>query len=311
MLSNRDSRQIAILGVPVEEGAGRQGCRMGPDALRIAGLIEVLQDLDHDVEDYGDVGYIPTELQLSGNANNPEFISGWARSIFKSGLRAFTQERIPIFLGGDHSLSMGSVAAALEFAQQLQRPLHVLWLDAHADFNTPYTSDTGNMHGMSTALLCGESGFEGLIDNFPALPPERLHIFGARSIDLPEKDRLAERSVDVCDMRRLDEYGTAPLVRQILDDVRSEGGMLHVSLDVDFLDPQIAPGVGTAVPGGATFREGHLVMEMVSESGLMSSLDLVELNPFLDERGKSARLMVELAASAFGRKVFDKRTEAA
>ncbi|MGH1350861.1 MAG: arginase family protein, partial [Methyloligellaceae bacterium] len=205
MLSNRDKRHIAILGVPVEEGAGRQGCRMGPDALRIAGLVEVLQELDHDVEDYGDVSRCPSSLQLAGNAVHSDHVSGWARSIFKAGLQAFGRERIPIFLGGDHSLSMGSVAAALGHAEQLGRPLHVLWLDAHADFNTPFTSDTGNMHGMSTALLCGESGFDGVMEYFPTLPPRQLHIFGARSIDLPEKDRLAERSVDVCDMRRLDE----------------------------------------------------------------------------------------------------------
>ncbi len=311
MLSNRDRRQIAILGVPVEEGAGRQGCRMGPDALRIAGLVEVLQELDHDVEDYGNVIRGQSSLQLAGNAVHSDLVSGWARSVFETGLEVFAREKVPIFLGGDHSLSMGSVAAALLYAEQTNQPLHVLWLDAHADFNTPFTSDTGNMHGMSTALLCGENGFDGMMERFPTLPPKQLHIFGARSIDLPEKDRLAERSVDVSDMRRLDEYGTATLIRQILDQVKSDGGMLHVSLDVDFLDPLIAPGVGTAVPGGATFREGHLIMEMVSESGLMSSLDLVELNPFLDERGKSARLMVELAASAFGRKVFDRRTEAA
>ncbi len=311
MLPEQDRKNIALIGIPVEEGAGRQGCRMGPDALRIAGIHKALEDLGHNVTDLGDIISEKVEIEIKGRANSAPQVVGWTNSLFNIADKTLSSNLIPVYLGGDHSLSMGSLSAALTYAETCNKPLHVLWLDAHADYNTPETSPTGNMHGMSTAYCCGEFDLGIREHNFPKLKHQNLHIFGARSIDNQEKERLAKRGVDICDMRAIDEFGTAPLIRRILDQVESEHAMLHVSLDVDFLDPKIAPGVGTTVPGGATFREAHLVMEMVSESNLMTSLDLVELNPFLDERGKSARLMVELAASIFGRKVFDRHTEAA
>lgn len=311
MLSEEDLKKIALIGAPVEEGAGRQGCRMGPDALRIAGLEDVLTDLGHSVSDLGNVISEKVEVEISGNANCSSEVAGWAYSLYEVAEKTFSNGFIPVFLGGDHSLSMGSLVAALVNAEKQGKPLHVLWLDAHADFNTPETSPSGNMHGMSTAYCCGEFDFGKADRAFPRLRYQNLHIFGARSIDNREKKRLRDRGVDICDMRALDEFGAAPLIRNIIEQVKADNGLLHVSLDVDFLDPKIAPGVGTTVPGGATYREAHLVMEMVSESNLMTSLDLVELNPFLDERGKSARLMVELAASAFGKRIFDRHTEAA
>ena len=193
-------------------------------------------------------------------------------------------------LGGDHSLAMGSIGGVARHAAEAGRELFVLWLDAHSDFNTPLTSPSGNMHGMSLAMLCREPGLEGVFGDEPHgfIDPSRLHLFGIRSIDSGERRLLQDRGVDVVDMRRLDEDGFAVSIRRIIDRVRARNGLLHVSLDVDFLDPTIAPGVGTAVPGGATYREAHLVMELLYESGLKPSLDLVELNPFLDERGKSA-----------------------
>jgi arginase len=301
---------ISVIGVPMEAGAGRQGCRMGPDALRIAGITESLRDCGAEVADLGNVAPVAATVTLAGQARGASEIAGWARAIMAAAAPVFGAGRIPVFLGGDHSLSIGSAAAALHQAARAGRKLHVLWLDAHADFNTPATSPSGNMHGMPCAFLCGEAGFAGLLDGVPVLPPSRLHVFGARSIDGGERSLLAARGVDVCDMRLIDEHGVKSLMRTILDGIAAEGGDLHVSLDVDFLDPAIAPGVGTTVPGGATFREAHLVMELIHESGLMRSIDLVELNPYLDNKGKSARLLVDLVSSAFGRSIFDRRTPA-
>jgi arginase len=201
---------------------------------------------------------------------------------------------------------MGSISGVARHAAEAGRELFVLWLDAHSDFNTPLTSPSGNMHGMSAAMLSREPGLEEVFgDELHAfIDPGRLHLFGIRSIDSGERRLLQDRGVDVVDMRRLDEDGFAVSIRRIIDRVKARDGLLHVSLDVDFLDPAIAPGVGTAVPGGATYREAHLVMELLYESGLSPSLDLVELNPFLDERGKSALLLVDLTASLFGRQVY-------
>jgi arginase len=201
---------------------------------------------------------------------------------------------------------MGSIGGVARHAAEAGRELFVLWLDAHSDYNTPATSPSGNMHGMSLAALCREPGLEGVFGDTPngTIAPSRLHLFGIRSIDADERRLLHARGVDVVDMRRLDEDGFAVSIRRIIDRVRERKGLLHVSFDVDFLDPTIAPGVGTPVPGGATHREAHLVMELLYESGLAPSLDLAELNPFLDERAKSALLLVDLTASLFGRQVY-------
>jgi arginase len=214
--------------------------------------------------------------------------------------------RLPVVLGGDHSLAMGSVSGIARHAAETGRKLFVLWLDAHSDYNTPRTSPSGNMHGMPVAMLSGELGFDDVLGGDPQrrVDPACIHLFGIRSIDADERRLLQARGVDVVDMRRLDEDGFALSIRRVIERVRAADGLLHLSLDVDFLDPAIAPGVGTAVPGGATYREAHLVMELLYESGLSPSLDLVELNPFLDERGKSALLLVDLAASLFGRQVY-------
>lgn len=300
---NREQfKTIRLIGVPVDAGAGRLGCRMGPDALRVAGLRPALEALGLEVEDQGDLPRAPhSELGE---------IAAWTRVLAAESHRALAEGCQPIFLGGDHSLSMGSVAGAARFAHEAGRPLHVIWLDAHADFNTPTTSPSGNMHGMPMAFFCGEPGFNGYLDDLVVTPPENVHIFGVRSIDAAERALLADRGVDVCDMRMIDEHGAPALLRRILDEVKAADALLHVSFDVDFLDPDVAPGVGTTVPGGATFREAHLAMEMICDSGLMTSLDLVELNPYLDDRGRSARAMVELTESAFGRRIFDRPTPA-
>jgi arginase len=302
-------RPIAIIGAPVDVGASVPGSAMGPAMLRTAGIVKSLRDLGRDVEDRGDLA-LPRSLVRAatpeGKAHRFAHVSAWARLLARETYASLRAGRVPIVLGGDHSLAMGSIGGVARHAAEAGRELFVLWLDAHSDFNTPLTSPSGNMHGMAAAMLCRERGFEGVFGDEPHgfIEPNRLHLFGIRSIDSGERRLLQDRGVDVVDMRMLDEHGFAVSIRRIIDRVRARDGLLHVSLDVDFLDPTIAPGVGTAVPGGATYREAHLVMELLYESDLKPSLDLVELNPFLDERGKSALLLVDLTASLMGRQVY-------
>jgi arginase len=302
-------RSITILGAPVEAGASVPGSATGPAMLRTAGIVKTLRELGHDVEDRGDLPHphrLIHALSPEGKSHRFAHVSAWARLLARETYAVLRSGRTPIVLGGDHSLAMGSIGGVARLAAEAGRELFVLWLDAHSDFNTPLTSPSGNLHGMAAAMLCREPGFEGVFGDEPHgfVEPGRLHLFGIRSIDSGERRLLHARGVDVVDMRMLDEYGFAVSIRRIIDRVRARDGLLHVSLDVDFLDPTIAPGVGTAVPGGATYREAHLVMELLYESGLAPSLDLVELNPFLDERGKSALLLVDLTASLFGRQVY-------
>ncbi len=300
---------ITILGAPVEAGAGVAGCAMGPAMLRTAGIARTLRDLGHDVVDLGDLALghpLADPHPPEGRARHFAEIAAWTRDLSRETYAILREGRLPLVLGGDHSLAMGSIGGVARFAAEANRKLFVLWLDAHSDYNTPETSQSGNMHGMPVAMLAGEPGFEAMLGDAPRalIDPRHVHLFGIRSIDADERRLLKARGVDVVDMRRLDEDGFAVSIRRIIDRVTAADGLLHVSLDVDFLDPTIAPGVGTAVPGGASSREAHLVMELLFESGLTPSLDLVELNPFLDDRGKSALLLVDLAASLFGRQVY-------
>jgi arginase len=300
---------IAILGAPVDAGASVPGSAMGPAMLRTAGIVKSLRDLGCDVEDRGDLAHPHLLVHgpaPEGRAHRFAHVAAWARALARETYAVARAGRTPIVLGGDHSLAMGSIGGVARHAAEAGRELFVLWLDAHSDFNTPLSSPSGNMHGMAAAMLCREPGFDAMFGDEPHgfIEPDRLHLFGIRSIDSGERRLLRDRGVDVVDMRMLDERGFAVSIRRVIDRVRARDGLLHVSLDVDFLDPTIAPGVGTAVPGGATYREAHLVMELLYESGLNPSLDLVELNPFLDERGKSALLLVDLTASLFGRQVY-------
>jgi arginase len=207
-------------------------------------------------------------------------------------------------------LSMGSVNGIARRWHEIGRELFVIWLDAHADYNTPATTLSGNMHGMSAAFLCGEPGLDSLLGGEPraSIDPDQLELFGTRSIDKLEKDLLRDRRISVADMRQIDEFGVGVLIHRVIDKVKARNGVLHVSFDIDFLDPSLAPGVGTTVPGGATYREAHLVMEMLHDSGLVQSVDIVELNPFLDERGRTARAAVELIGSLFGQQITDRPT---
>lgn len=299
-----------LIGAPVDCGKRRRGCLMGPDAYRTAGLAEALQDLGCRVEDMGNL--TPADHQPDSNEGRIHALNeniGWTNRLTRVAEQAL-ERGLPIFLGGDHALSLGSVAGAANYAATQERPLFVLWLDAHSDFHTPETTASGNLHGTPLGYVTGRSGFGG----FPAVrhpvPQENICIIGLRSVDRPEREALQQTDVQFHDMRAIDETGIARPLEAFLTRVAAANGMLHVSLDVDFLDPAIAPAVGTTVPGGATMREGHLVMEMLHDSGLLTSLDLVELNPFLDDRGRTAQVMVDLAASALGRCVFDRPTRA-
>ena len=301
-----------LIGAPVDSGQQRPGCLMGPAAYRVARLGDTLAALGHTVEDRGDVspGEIGSETAANSAVHHLSETLGWTRELALAG-RDACATGLPIFLGGDHSLSLGSVSGVAAHARGIGRPLFVLWLDAHSDIHTPVTTQSGNLHGTPLAYLAGRAGF----DHFPAFPapvPEKnICLFGIRSVDPAEHAALEASDITVNDMRVLDEFGFAVPMRAFLDQVRAANGLLHVSLDVDFLDPSIAPAVGTTVPGGATFREAHLVCELIHESGLMTSLDLVELNPFLDERGQTAKMMVDLVGSLMGRKVFDRPTRSA
>lgn len=310
---NDKTKAVTLIGVPLEEGSGRGGCAMGPAALRIAGIGSALGELGYRVTDAGDLRPTPTtELGEHAHARNLPVVAAFTRAIEDRTYRAATEGTLPVLLGGDHSLSMGSVSGMARRARELGRPLFVLWLDAHADFNTPSTSPSGNIHGMPVAFFCGKAEFAPILPaGRPFVDPRQVYQVGIRSVDDDERLAITENGVNVFDMRAIDEDGMGAIMRRIIADVSKVNGLLHVSLDVDFLDPDVAPGVGTTVPGGATFREAHLIMEMLHDSGLVSSLDLVELNPFLDDRGKSARVIVELAASLFGRRILDRPTRAA
>jgi len=302
--------RIELIGAPMDCGKRRQGCLMGPDAYRVAGIAGALRDLGHEVTDLGNIAPdLPSaSLETDGIHARVENIA-WTRALAEAA-EASVGRAMPIFLGGDHALSLGSVSGAARTAARTGRPQFVLWIDAHADFHSLATSESGNLHGMPLAYVTGQPGFDGFPEVAAPVAEERVAILGLRSVDGAEKRALQASRIAYTDMRAIDEGGIARPLAAFLERVVAENGALHVSLDVDFLDPAIAPAVGTTVPGGATIREAHLAMEMLSDSGRVTSLDLVELNPFLDERGRTAALMVDLAASLMGRRVFDRPTRA-
>lgn len=304
-------QDIIMIGCPVDSGKRNLGCLMGPDSYRTAGLATALTDLGHRVRDLGNMAPAPVD-PVPHAAPHLHALSetiGWTRTLFAAARKAM-DEGLPIFLGGDHSLSLGTVAGVTEHAHDMGRPQFVLWLDAHSDFHTPQSTSSGNLHGTPLAYVTGRDGFDAFPPLKAIVPQENICIIGLRSVDPDERRALQDSAIHRHDMREIDESGIARPLGAFLDKVEAAGGALHVSLDVDFIDPSMAPAVGTTVPGGATMREAHLVMEILHDSGLMTSLDLVELNPFLDERGRTAQLMVDLAASALGRRVFDRPTRA-
>ncbi len=298
------TNKIGLIGVPTDVGAGVRGACLGPEALRIAGLATSLTELGHKVADLGDLDGPPNPEEQPGNGcRNLREVSTWCRLLRDRTAEVADQGMTPVVLGGDHCIAMGSIAGIARHCSVAGKPLYVLWFDAHTDFNTPLSSPSGNVHGMPIAALCGriEDPEFDLGVPTPVVDPGHINLFGIRSVDQVEKASLVDSGMKVFDMRAIDERSTFTIMREILEEVTAAKGHLHVSLDVDFLDPSIAPGVGTTVPGGVTYREAHLCMEMIAESGLMRSLDLVELNPLLDERNKSAELLVDLTGSLFGK----------
>jgi arginase len=300
-----------LIGVPVQEGTGRLGCDMGPSAFRAAGITAALTDLGFDVIDRGNLAPAPIRDVSHANAalkSLPQIVA-WTEAVSDAVYREGANG-MPIVMGGDHSLGAGTLAGHARRAAELGRELFVLWLDAHADFHTLDSSVSGNLHGVPVAYATGRPSFDGI---YPALhvpvKTENICMLGVRSVDPAERTAIRETGIKVYDMRSIDEHGVGRLLAEFLEKVEKADGMLHVSFDVDFLDAEIAPGVGTTVPGGVTFREAHLVMEMLCDSGRVTSLDLVELNPFLDVRGRTAMLMVELTASLMGRTVLDRPTK--
>lgn len=306
---NRANR-IDILGIATAAGASVRGCGMGPEALRVAGLLEALIDLDLSLADHGDLRRAHPGLATNpASTRLPEErkadVLDLAARASDAGLAILQAGNFPVFLGGDHSIAIGTISAVARHCLPLDRPVHVLWIDAHADYNTPETSPSGNLHGMPLALLCGEAEFDESFRGewLGRIEARNVTVFGARSIDREERRLVQARGVDVVDMRKIDQIGVVAAMQKVIDKARAEGAHLHVSFDVDSIDPAIAPGGGTLVPGGLTYREAHLVMEMLHDSGVVGSLDVVELNPFLDHGGKTATVMVDLVASLFGRSV--------
>lgn len=302
-------QNIRLIGAPMDCGKRRRGCLMGPDAYRTAGLADALTTLGHKVTDHGNVCPGAFTPRPHPKLVDLEECIAWTNALADAS-EAAMNDALPIFMGGDHALAAGTVLGAMRHAVTQNRPLFVLWLDAHSDFHTPDSTDSGNLHGTPLGYLTGRDGFDGFPDLPAPLPHNHIMMLGLRSVDASERAALENTKVETIDMRQIDESGIATPLAAFLKRAAQANALIHVSLDVDFLDPAIAPAVGTTVPGGATVREAHLVMEMLHDSGLMTSLDLVELNPFLDERGRTATLMVDLVASALGRRVFDRPTRA-
>lgn len=294
---------LSLIGVPTDVGAGSRGARMGPDALRVAGLTQALAAFGHDVRDCGNLNgpANPWQPAVNGYRHLPE-VAAWNQALHDATYVELSQGRLPIMLGGDHCLAIGSISAVARHCKAVGKKLRVLWFDAHADFNTATLTPSGNIHGMPVACLCGHGPTELVDMGGPGhrLSPKDIRQIGIRSVDDGEKRMVAEMGIEVFDMRYIDEMGmrhTMELALALVD----ANTHLHVSLDVDFLDPDIAPGVGTTVRGGPTYREAQLCMEMIADTGRLASLDVVELNPALDVRNQTAELAVDLIESLFGK----------
>ena len=296
------TKSIRIFGVPMDLGQTRRGVDMGPSALRYAGLDVKLRKLGYRVADNGNLNVPLPENQPpdDSRARHLESIAAVCRDVCRAALECLAQGEHAIFLGGDHSISIGTVSAMDTHGESVG----VLWVDAHGDFNTPEITPSGNVHGMALAALLGLGAPELTNIGRPGakLLPSEVVLFGVRDLDPQEAVALREAGVLVITMREIDELGVAAAARVALDRL-APLSRLHVSLDMDSLDPQEAPGVGTPVPGGLTYREAHLLMEILADCGKVASLDIVEVNPILDHRNQTARLGVELAASLFGQRI--------
>jgi arginase len=301
--ADRNSASVALIGVPTDVGAGKRGASMGPEALRVAGIDKALARLGRGVIDRGNIsGPRNPENPRCGDYRHLPEVVAWCRSVHDAVYESLTAGEIPLTMGGDHSVAIGSVAAVARYCAERDRPFAMLWLDAHADFNVASSSPSGNIHGMPVGIIAGHGPPElvGLAGFQPMLPADRIVEIGIRSVDASEKKLVVDSGMVVYDMRRIDELRMRTAMEQALAHVAERDVHLHVSFDVDFLDPSIAPGVPSTVPGGPTYREAQLCMEMIYDSGLMKSLDVMELNPAYDEGNRTAELAVELVQSLFG-----------
>ena len=294
---------ISLIGAPTDIGAGSRGASMGPEAMRVANLQAVLESHGLQVTDRGNLAgpANPWQPPVDGYRHLPEVVA-WNQAVHAAVHAELTLGRLPILLGGDHCLGLGSISAVARHCRETGKKLRVLWLDAHADFNTSALTPSGNIHGMPVACLCGLGppaliSMGGLV---PALNPKWIRQIGIRSVDAGEKRLVHEVGLEVFDMRYIDEMGMRHTMELALATLDAHTH-LHVSFDVDFLDPAIAPGVGTTIPGGPTYREAQLCMEMIADTGRLASLDVMELNPALDVRNQTALLAVDLIESLFGK----------
>ena len=297
------ARRVSLIGAPTDIGAGDLGARLGPDAIRIAGLREALVARGVEVIDRGNLTGPENPWQPpSEGYRHLDGVVAWNRAVMDAVGAELRGGRMPVLLGGDHCLGLGSITAVAQYCREAGKTLRVLWLDAHADFNTSSVTPSGNIHGMPVACLCGLGPREltHLSGHSPAIAPDVIKQIGIRSVDEGEKRLVKEYGLDVYDMRYIDEVGMKRVMEEALEGVDANTH-LHVSFDVDFLDPAIAPGVGTTVPGGPNYREAQLVMEMIADTGRLGSLDIVELNPVLDNKNATALLAVDLVESLFGK----------
>ncbi len=296
------TKTIRIFGVPMDLGQRRRGVDMGPSAVRYAGLDQRLRSLGHTVLDNGNLSVpLPeNEPPDDSRARHLHSVAGVCRDVYAAALGCLEQDENAIFLGGDHSISIGTVSATAACGQ----PVGLIWVVAHGDFNTPEITPSGNVHGMALAALLGRGALELTSIGRPGAKvlPAQVVLIGARDLDPAERAALDESGILVLTMRDVDELGMALAARRALDQL-ADLPRLHISLDMDALDPMEAPGVGTPVPGGLSYREAHLLMEILADCGKVASLDIVEVNPILDDRNRTARLGVDLAASLFGQRI--------
>jgi len=302
-VSPASANSAALIGAPTDIGASERGASMGPEALRVAGIRRRLEEYGLEVVDRGNLAGPgnPVRPPVNGYRHLDEVVE-WNRLVHDAVYAELRGGRLPVLLGGDHSLAIGSISAVARHCGATGRRLRVLWLDAHADFNTHELSPSGNVHGMPLACLCGFGPREllALAGSAPAITPDCVREIGVRSVDPGERRFVHEQGIEVFDMRYVDEVGMRATMEAALAGLDGDTH-LHVSFDVDFLDPEIAPGVGTTVPGGPTYREAQLCMEMIADTGLLASLDIVELNPAFDVINRTARLAVDLVESLFGK----------
>jgi arginase len=306
-MNSEKQQKVAIIGFPMDLGSGRRGVDMGPSALRIAGIENKLEQLGYKVEDTGDIKIEIMEKQEVGNSRLRYLgeILKTSKILAAKVEKILEQEKFPLCIGGDHSMALGSIAGVSSYCRKNKLALGVIWIDAHADMNTDETTPSGNIHGMPLAASLG-LGYKNLVNLYgfaPKLKPENCVIIGARSIDLQERLNIKKLKPSVYTMSDIDKIGIHRIIIRVLKQFKERVDHIHISFDVDSIDPNFAPGVGTPVPGGLNYREAHLLMEAIAECGCMSSLEVAEVNPILDINNNSAVLASDLIASSMGQRI--------